>query len=70
MTEPPDAALGGDAVPANTAPPPATGHAEIDAALGRLELGPDVHEHPDRIAAALDAVSRALQAEPRPTQAR
>ncbi len=41
-------------------PPPQTGHHDIDRALAALDLTGDVAEHPQRIAAALDAVSRAL----------
>lgn len=48
----------------NTAPAPAslpvTGHAGIDAALSGLELGSDVHRHPEEIALALEAVAAAL----------
>lgn len=57
-----------DNAPAAAAPvPPApvTGHAEIDAALAGLELGPDVHTHPDALAGVIDVVWRAL-ADPAP----
>ncbi len=43
-------------------PPPETGNHEIDRALASLNLGDDVAAHPERIAAALDAVQRALAA--------
>lgn len=41
--------------------PPVTGHAEIDAALAGLELGPDVHSHHDEIKAALDVIQAVLR---------
>ncbi len=50
--------------------PPHTGNREIDEALQRLQLGQDVHTHQDALAAAIDAVQRALnpgEAGPRPT---
>ncbi len=40
--------------------PPVTGNHEIDRALASLDLGDDVSAHPEKIAAALDAVQRAL----------
>ncbi|MFZ2479612.1 MAG: hypothetical protein WAZ15_06030 [Propioniciclava sp.] len=40
--------------------PPLTGNQDIDEALARLELGPDVHTHHDALAAVVDAVQRAL----------
>ena len=43
-------------------PPPETGNHEIDRALASLNLGDDVAAHPERIAAALDAVQLALAA--------
>ncbi|MDN5570836.1 MAG: hypothetical protein L0G22_06215 [Propionibacteriaceae bacterium] len=58
MTESPEP----DAAEGVEAPvPPVTGHNGIDAALAALELGPDVHTHPEQISAAIDAVARALQ---------
>nr|NLI49968.1 hypothetical protein [Propionibacterium sp.] len=39
---------------------PVTGHHDIDRALAALDLSGDVAEQPQRIAAALDAVARAL----------
>lgn len=39
---------------------PVTGHAGIDAAMAALDLGDDVHTHPEALAAALDAVAAAL----------
>lgn len=50
----------GDTVP--PAPPPATGHPGIDAALAALTLGPDVATHAGEIAAVLDVVQQALHA--------
>ncbi len=47
-------------------PPPATGHAAIDAALAAVDLGTDVHEHPAQVAAALEALHLALNPTPRP----
>jgi len=41
-------------------PVPQTGHHDIDRALAALDLSGDVAEHPQRIAAALDAVTRTL----------
>lgn len=55
MTEPAGA-------PAPLPEPPITGHHEIDRALASLTLGDDVAEHPEAIAAALEAVQRALSA--------
>ena len=46
--------------------PPVTGHNGIDAALASLELGENVHEHPEQIADALDAITHALNPTPQP----
>lgn len=40
--------------------PPVTGHPDIDAALTGLDLGGDVHTHHDALAAAVEAVQRAI----------
>lgn len=42
-------------------PPPVTGHEEIDEALAALDLGDDVHAHPDAIAGVLDVLQAALR---------
>ena len=57
---PPGAEATESATPAGVAP----GNADIDAALATMEVGPDVHTHPEQIAAVLDAVARALQTSP------
>lgn len=41
-------------------PRPTTGNATIDAALEAVELGGDVHAHPEQFARALEALQRAL----------
>lgn len=41
-------------------PVPVTGNHDIDRALAALDLSGDVAEHPQRIAATLDAVAHAL----------
>ncbi len=50
------------------APPslPVTGHPQIDAALGALELDDDVHTHHDRLSAVLDVVQQALNPSSQP----
>lgn len=54
--------------PADDLPPrPTTGNRVIDDALDRLDLGDDVHTHPEAIASALEALQRALNpVAPRP----
>lgn len=47
--------------PADDLPPrPVTGNHVIDAALDALDLGDDVHTHPEAIATALAALQQAL----------
>lgn len=47
-------------------PHPTTGHPAIDAALGSVVLGEDVHDHAQQVARALDSVQRALNPPPTP----
>lgn len=39
---------------------PVTGHRGIDAALEAVELPDDVHQHPEQLGRALEALQRAL----------
>ncbi len=40
---------------------PVTGHEEIDAALAALDLGDDVHAHPEAISEVLDVLQSVLR---------
>ena len=50
-----------DPAAAEPAPPPATGVAEIDAALARLSLDGPVGEHHEQLSAAVEVLQRALR---------
>ncbi len=42
-------------------PPPATGVPELDEALTKVDLTGPVSEHPEQLAAAVDALQQALR---------